>query len=332
MSLATLRPYVDASVSTLPLLTVHVTAACDSRCIGCSYGGGAGPVLTRAVAASLAREADALDVRVLLVTGGEPLTVPDLEDLLRPFQRDRRRLYLATSGTRLAARADLVARCFHEVFVSLDGPDAEIHDAIRGLPSFDAIARGVGAVAAIAPVPFTARTTVQRRNVDHLEATIAASRAMGIGRISFLPVDAWSGAFGRHGGEELSGLLPTADQLARLRASIAGIEERIGPELIPNLEHVLRHLEAAIGLHPFPPKRCNTPMVSAVVEADGTVRPCFFKAPLGRIVDGGLAAVINGEAGRKLRADLDTRTDRECLACVCPKYFPLRDLLLGKIR
>jgi hypothetical protein len=35
--------------------------------------------------------------------------------------------------------------------------------------------------------------------------------------------------------------------------------------------------------------RCNAPWVSAVVETDGAVRPCFFQQAIGNLADGTLA-------------------------------------------
>lgn len=334
MSLRSLRPYVDGRIATLPLLCIHVTEACDSRCVGCSYGGAAGPVLSAIDARTLARAADDLDTKVVLVTGGEPLTVPHLAELVCPFRRPGRRIYLATSGTRLAERAPLVLHLFDELFVSLDGPDAATHDAIRGVPTFEALAAGIGAVLSQKDkMPITARCTVQRANIDRIAATARAARAMGIPRISFLPVDTWSSAFGRREPQpdRLAALLPTLEQVEALRQTLPAIEREIGPELLPNIEVLLHHFDAALGKHPYSPKRCNTPMVSAVVEADGTVRPCFFKAPLGNAKDVKLPAVLNGDAAVALRARLHPATDPECLRCVCPKYFPLRDLLRGRI-
>jgi radical SAM protein with 4Fe4S-binding SPASM domain len=55
-----------------------------------------------------------------------------------------------------------------------------------------------------------------------------------------------------------------------------------------------------------------------VIEADGTVRPCFFHAPLGNIRDAGsLGAVLNSPAARAWRRQLDVQKDETCRRCVC---------------
>ena len=333
MSLLDLRPYVDGRMSRLPMMTIHVTSACDSRCIGCSYGlGGGGQVLDQTMATELARTAEKLQTRIVFVTGGEPLTVPHLEDLVAPFRTPGRVLYLATSGTRLEERAGLVARLFDEVFVSLDGPDAALHDRIRGVPCFDLLARGVRAVKAVRPLPFTARTTLQRHNIDDALAIAAAADRLGIDRISYLAVDTWSAAFGREGGEDLAPLSPAPEQIERLAAQLPAATERLGESIGRELEAIVGYFRGAMGQGPMPDKRCNTPLLSTVVESDGTVRPCFFKAPLGSLETEPLEAVLGSRAATSARRDLDPTTDPDCQRCVCPKYFPIRELLRGRLQ
>jgi radical SAM protein with 4Fe4S-binding SPASM domain len=59
-----------------------------------------------------------------------------------------------------------------------------------------------------------------------------------------------------------------------------------------------------------------------VVEADGTVRPCFFHAPLGNIREMPLSDILNSERAIRFRKDLDMDTDPICSRCVC--YLNLR--------
>jgi hypothetical protein len=58
--------------------------------------------------------------------------------------------------------------------------------------------------------------------------------------------------------------------------------------------------------------------VSSVIEADGTVRPCFFHPPLGNIREAGsLSAVLNSPGARAWRRQLDVGSDETCRRCVC---------------
>ena len=57
------------------------------------------------------------------------------------------------------------------------------------------------------------------------------------------------------------------------------------------LRRLSRYFRALNGGGPFPETDCNAPWVSTVVEADGSVRPCFFHRTLGSIHDAPLAAI-----------------------------------------
>jgi MoaA/NifB/PqqE/SkfB family radical SAM enzyme len=63
--------------------------------------------------------------------------------------------------------------------------------------------------------------------------------------------------------------------------------------------------------------RCNAPWVSAVVEVDGSVRPCFFHRKIGSVREQTLEQVINGQEARRFRASLDVNENAICQRCVC---------------
>lgn len=81
---------------------------------------------------------------------------------------------------------------------------------------------------------------------------------------------------------------------------------------------ILGHFAAHAGLGDFAPITCNAPWVSAVVEADGAVRPCFFHPPLGNVrTAGSLDAILNSPAALAFRRELDVATNPVCRRCVC---------------
>jgi radical SAM protein with 4Fe4S-binding SPASM domain len=54
-----------------------------------------------------------------------------------------------------------------------------------------------------------------------------------------------------------------------------------------------------------------------VIEADGTVRPCFFHKALGNVHESPLEVILNSDAAIAFRRNLDVATDETCRACVC---------------
>ncbi len=63
--------------------------------------------------------------------GGEPLVCPFFGELSEALYRMGFELSLVTNGTLLDKHIDTVSRCFHKVYVSVDGLEA-LHDSIRG--------------------------------------------------------------------------------------------------------------------------------------------------------------------------------------------------------
>ncbi|MGH7451506.1 MAG: SPASM domain-containing protein, partial [bacterium] len=82
-----------------------------------------------------------------------------------------------------------------------------------------------------------------------------------------------------------------------------------------------QYFAAINGMGDFPENHCNAPWVSTVIEADGTVRPCFFHRPLGNIHVRPLEAILNSDEAMAFRRQLDMKTDPICRQCVCTLYL-----------
>jgi MoaA/NifB/PqqE/SkfB family radical SAM enzyme len=83
------------------------------------------------------------------------------------------------------------------------------------------------------------------------------------------------------------------------------------------LRKIAHHFRCHLGLaQPMSPM-CNAPWASAVLETDGTVRPCFFHRPIGNARGGALEEVLNGPQARVFRENLEIATNPVCRNCVC---------------
>lgn len=324
-------PRVDP-VTRLPILILFPHSRCNCRCVMCDiWKGSARDQLSPHDVARWTDEWRALGVRRVVLSGGEALLHARLWELCGHLRAADIAITLLSTGLLLRRQAADVVRYCDDVVVSLDGPP-EVHDAVRAVPrAFERLADGVAAVkAADARVRVTARCTVQRANYRHLRATVAAARAAGLDAISFLAADVASDAFNRPGGWDDAraadvaldaGELPALD--AELDALVREHADDFASGFIAESPAKLRrriaqHYAARLGLAEFAPHGCNAPWVSSVIEADGTVRPCFFQPPLGNVhAAGGLAAVLNSADAVAWRRGLDTARDAICRRCVC---------------
>ena len=328
------RSEPGSELTSMPILILNVHTNCNSRCIMCDIWKRETHEQVRV--ADLDRHRASLrnlGVRQVVLSGGEPLLHGDLPALCEGFLEQKIRLTLLTTGLLLLKRARDVASLFDEVIVSIDGPQ-EIHDGIRRVKgAFDLIGQGVAAVRALKPdMRITCRTTVQKANHRHLDATVAAAKALRFDSISFLAADLTSEAFNRPliwPGERQSEIALTASEVAALHDDIErlivehayDIRDRFIAESPAKLRRIARRFREHLGQIAPESPRCNAPWVSAVVEVDGSVRPCFFHRPVGNVTSSTLEEVVNGEAAQRFRKSLNVAENPTCQRCVCSLHY-----------
>jgi MoaA/NifB/PqqE/SkfB family radical SAM enzyme len=322
-------------IESLPILALSVHTACNCRCVMCDIWK-ANADKREMSASDLDRHLDdirALGVARVMLTGGEPLLHGNLWALCDRLQQEGVRVTLVTTGLLLATHAEAVARSIDEVVVSIDGPP-DVHDEIRRVKDgFHRVARALQAVQSQPRVPrLVVRSVVQRANHARLPQTIDAVRRLGVDGLSFLAADVSSPAFNRPepwSAERVAEVALSRDQVFALHASIQEATIRCGDAFtsgfvvggIPSLRRIYAYYAALAGLGPFPRVRCNAPWVSAVLEPDGRVRPCFFHPPYEETADAGLAPALNAPDAVSFRASLDVRTNDTCRRCVCSLHL-----------
>jgi len=269
---------------------------------------------------------DRLSVEWIVLSGGEPLMHSDLFRFCDPLRRRGLRITLLSTGLLLERHAQAIVDCMSDVIVSLDGPPP-IHDRIRRVPgAFAQLLRGVDAILARRlDYPISARSTVQRLNCGALCETARCAKEARLKSISFLAADLTTEAFNHPRGwtedqQEIVAL--SEDQIPILRRQIDELTaewENTG-FVLENREKLLRlalHFAAHLGLAEAVAPPCNAPWVSAVVETDGTVRPCFFHRPFGRLNGGSLLEILNGPEAVAFRTSLNVKNNTVCRRCVC---------------
>lgn len=290
----------------------ELTQGCQSRCVGCGFRGPAGgEALTASRVGELAREAAAMGAERALLTGGEPLLRPDLEEVLEVICAAGLAPCLLTNGLALARHAAVVGKACPEVIVSLDGHDASSYRQARGVDGFAAVGRGIAALRAAAPaVRIGARVTVGPGNAGQLFQIAEAARELGCDTVSFLAMDVDNiEAFGERTA------VPSRPGATALREELAALRAALPDDVLVDSPYALDRiwkLAAGDGEAAAPP--CDAPFTTALVGSDLSLRPCFFLPPHGSAADGLQAGLAR--AAPELRA-LDQTTEPACRSCVC---------------
>lgn len=321
---------------TLPVLVVHAHSSCNCRCLMCDIW--KTRETRRFGVRDLERQLDSirrLGVRHIAFSGGEPLMNPELPQLARTLRKEGIKLTLLSTGLLLSKCAAEVAENFDDVIVSLDGPP-QVHDQIRRVKAaFELLQSGICALRSVRRgIRLTARSAVQKANHHCLLETARTAQVLQLDGISFLAVDLTSTAFNRplvwpvtrqeEIGISLSELPILEDQVETL---IRNAQWEFGKGFVAEspekLRRIVDHFRAHLGLQPPESPLCNAPWVSAVIEADGTVRPCFFHPSIGNLQDTTLEALINAPKARSFRALLDISSNPVCRNCVCSLNYRL---------
>lgn len=275
-----------------------------------------------------------LQVRWVVLSGGEPQLHSDLAALTELLRVNGVRVTLLTAGLLLEAHADSVVNTFDDVIVSLDGP-SEIHNQIRRVSrAFELLARGVEALRKRRPgMLVSGRSTIQKANYRYLRETVRTAKQIGLSSISFLGVDLVTEAFNRAGGwpairQNATALDP--EEVNELDQEITLLTEEHSEDIASGyiaenpekLRRIVLHFRAHLGQLPAVAPRCNAPWVSAVIETDGAVRPCFFHQPFGNIHENTLQEVLNSQQAEDFRETLDIASNPVCRNCVCSLYLP----------
>jgi MoaA/NifB/PqqE/SkfB family radical SAM enzyme len=321
-------------LTALPILILNVHERCNCRCLMCDIWKREGGAELRVEELRRHRESIIrLGVRQVVLTGGEPLLHSDLSAICGLLKECGVAITLLSTGLLLKKRAELVASFCDEVIVSLDGPE-ETHDRVRCVQgAFRVMREGILAVRQLKPeMRVNGRSTIQKANHALLRQTVQAAKLLDLDSISFLAADITSQAFNRElvwSGERQNDIALSSEEVAALEAEIElligeygdDIQSKYIVEPPEKLYRIARRFREHLGEIPPQAPLCNAPWVSAVMEVDGSIRPCFFHRKVGSLKSMSLEEAINTEDAQLFRRTLDVSENPVCKRCVCSLHY-----------
>ncbi|NYT02957.1 MAG: GTP 3',8-cyclase MoaA [Methanosarcinales archaeon] len=168
-------------------LRMALTPRCNLRCIYCHHEGEVCPEreISRDMAANVVKAASQMGIRVLKITGGEPLMRGDLEDIVAscsslPSPPD---ISITTNGILLAERAGSLAEAgLQRANISLDSLNPETYRAItRGREGdLERVLAGVDAALEAGLGPVKLNMVLLQENQDEVYQMMDLAREKGL--------------------------------------------------------------------------------------------------------------------------------------------------------
>ena len=313
-------------------------SACNCRCVMCDIWKDNKNLkqLTEEDISGLIYSLKKFGTKQVLMSGGEALLNQNFFGLCEILKKENISISLLSTGLTLHKNIENILRYISEVIISLDGNE-NTHNTIRNIPdAFSKLKEGIKQLKNTSPYfRITGRTVIHRLNFRVWPEIIDTEKELKLDQISFLPADVSSTAFNRETPWDVSrqqDVMLSKDELPELKNILDDIlknnttefETHFIAESPEKLSKIYNYYTALYGLNPFPYKKCNAPWVSTVIEADGTVRPCFFHPAYGNIKENTLNNIINSSEALEFRKNLDIDTNPTCVKCVCYLNLPPR--------
>ncbi|NVO09720.1 MAG: radical SAM protein [Bacteroidales bacterium] len=325
-------------INKLPLLILLLNNKCNSRCITCSYWIKEDkkeiPINN---IENWIKDWYELGVKRIVLTGGEPLIHSEIINICKILVDSGFEITILTNGLLLEKYAHQIAKFCKNYIISLNGPEL-IHNNICNIKNaFKKLKSGVEAIKIQDNnIKITGRCTVQKENFMYMRKVVNTSLILGLNRISFLAADISSTAFNRNNytlnDESISSIILNPDEIKLLEDEILSLETdyidffKIGyivetPDLLR--KKILNYYKAIINQGEFSQIECNCPWVSAVINFDLDVLPCFFQASMGSLnSEPNLSKIINSNNAVSWREYFSVQENTICQRCVCPMTFP----------
>ena len=252
-------------------LWIYTTLSCNLRCKHClvSAGKGLKDELTTEEIKKIVDEAIALGVKRFYITGGEPFIKEDIFELIKYITKEKHcELIILTNATLFddnkIAVLEKVKSPKLVIQVSLEGPNAEIHDKLRGKGSFDKAVKGIKRLTDIGITPIVS-TALSKYNEKYIVDTSTFISRLGVKEHNIL----WLHAKGR-GANNVNELHVPSEKVAHIMKDLKNVyqEQAI---IVDNVESLKVRVRAKRGRKN---DLCNNCYEKICVNSDGHVYPC----------------------------------------------------------
>jgi MoaA/NifB/PqqE/SkfB family radical SAM enzyme len=260
-------------------------------------------------------------------SGGEPFIKPGFIDLLAWCNENGISAGVTTNGSALTRRnaAKVVGSNPFNINISVDAPNAAVHDYLRGYPGlFEKLSNGIRYLLTERDrqgknFPINVKPTVNVKNFRLMPELVKWARKMGVSTVILQPMDRWTPE--------------TYDELWVEDADMAELE-RVVERLIEMQRGGAPILTPPNILYLFPDhfrgkrapeeiKPCRVGLRDFFIRTDGQVQVCIHYPPIGNIRQQSAREIWYSEKAQEIRRQT-VACDRLCLI-TCHSQKTLRD-------
>ncbi|MEI9975205.1 MAG: radical SAM protein [Ignavibacteriota bacterium] len=268
-------------------LSAHIklTENCQAKCISCDYWKSRwedGLNTDRAI--ELVNEISGLDIKVLRLTGGEPLLRKDLFEVLAKAKTSTfKRIVLQTNGLLLRKlHKEVNASAITHVAISIDGLK-ETNDLIRGIRGYFDL--GLEGIKLLRTKHIAISVTLNRLSASELDKLADVAQDVGaeiefniLSRSLFFLQDA-----------DTDAMWPRADDVSRISEFLRNRLQRPGYEV----DYITRYYNKEIASEPS----CVLGFLQVFVLSNGDVLTgCYPLKPVGNVLKNSLESILASKA------------------------------------
>ncbi len=264
-----------------PILLLFVTYRCNLRCRMCGVCDQEQPKevaaeLTLDECRDIIRAAARLKTSLMLISGGEALLRQEVVlETIRLAREHGITTHLCTNGLLLTPQvlAQLRVAGAETISVSVESPDREIHDALRGKGSYDAAVNAIRLLRSTAPeIRVGINCTITAKNFLNLDAMVPFAESLKVHQLKFAPVHT-NLLHRKKDYNSFDDVFFSEDQISGLNAEIAKLCTAVRrTTLITTSPWFLSKITSlAQGAPRF---RCYAGFAACTVNPNGTLTPC----------------------------------------------------------
>jgi SynChlorMet cassette radical SAM/SPASM protein ScmE len=327
-------------------ITLNVTNKCNLDCLYCAVSS------TKNFQGDLSLEEwkkvidELAGIKVfnVLISGGEPFCRPDLLEIIKHTLNYHFRISINTNGTLLDEAVLSIlsgSNRLSNIQVSLDGPDSEVHDFIRGRGTFEKIIRGVDLLRRW-NMPFSFFVVICKNNKNHLKRIVRLSKELGASVITFCYLLPQGSAL-----SHLDDLFLSFAEQREVEAELKGLKKKyprlVGGSVMQGIKQMEKISQFDVSRDPQKNTNkitsCGGSVVECSIRPDGWVIPCdrLWDYKVGNVREEGFQSIwLQSEGFRKFRERYQRTIDSisECKNCaytgICRGGCPAIPYNMGK--